>query len=174
MKRQFLAVAFAFAALFISTTAVNAKAVSQNEILKVAAAPSIPISGTVAGISEFTGSFDVDRFVSQNGQLFAVGTLTGTLTNLLTGITQSVSQIIQLPVTSAIGSCQILHLELGPLDLDLLGLQVHLDQVVLDITAQSGPGQLLGNLLCAVANILNGNGPLTAITGLLNRILDLL
>jgi hypothetical protein len=45
------------------------------------------------------------------------------------------------------GTCDILHLTLGPLDLNLLGLMVHLDRVVLDITAQSGPGQLLGNLL---------------------------
>jgi hypothetical protein len=31
--------------------------------------------------------------------------------------------------------CPILHLELGPLDLNLLGLRVQLNQVVLDITA---------------------------------------
>ena len=56
------------------------------------------------------------------------------------------------------GACPILHLTLGPLDLNLLGLMVHLDQVVLDITAQQGPGQLLGNLLCAVAHLLDGTG----------------
>ena len=52
------------------------------------------------------------------------------------------------------------QLTLGPLDLNLLGLMVHLDQVVLDITAQSGAGNLLGNLLCSVANLLNGGGTL--------------
>jgi hypothetical protein len=57
----------------------------------------------------------------------------------------------------------ILHLEFDPLDLDLLRLVVHLDEVVLDITAQPGAGHLLGNLLCAIANLLNGNGGLTAI-----------
>jgi hypothetical protein len=31
----------------------------------------------------------------------------------------------------------VLFLELGPLDLDLLGLVVHLDQVTLDIDAQA-------------------------------------
>src|SRR5919205_1240892 len=61
-----------------------------------------------------------------------------------------------IPVTGGSGSCQILHLELGPLDLDLLGLKVHLDKVVLDITAQPGPGNLLGNLLCSLANALKG------------------
>ena len=76
------------------------------------------------------------------------------------------------------GSCQILDLVLGPLDLDLLGLQVHLDQVHLNITAQSGPGNLLGNLLCAVAGLLNGptglNAVLTQIAALLNQILGVL
>ena len=71
-------------------------------------------------------------------------------------------------------SCDILHLELGPLDLDLLGLVVHLDQVVLDISAVPGAGNLLGNLLCAVTNLLNGTGTLLQIANLLNQILELL
>jgi len=75
-------------------------------------------------------------------------------------------------------SCQILNLVLGPLDLDLLGLKVHLDTVHLNITAQGGPGNLLGNLLCAVAGLLDGstglNGILNGITTLLNQLLAVL
>jgi hypothetical protein len=70
-------------------------------------------------------------------------------------------------------TCQILILDLGPLHLDLLGLVVDLAPVHLDIHAQSGPGNLLGNLLCAVANLLNGpnlSGLIGAITNLLNQI----
>ena len=53
------------------------------------------------------------------------------------------------------GACDILHLELGPLDLTLLGLEVILDDcdggpVVVDITGQRGRGNLLGNLLCGL------------------------
>ena len=67
--------------------------------------------------------------------------------------------------------CPILHLELGPLDLNLLGLVVHLDRVVLDVTAVPGPGNLLGNLLCAVAGLLDGLN-LSAILGdLLQRLI---
>jgi hypothetical protein len=44
---------------------------------------------------------------------------------------------------------------LDQVDLDLLGLQVHLDTVHLNITAQSGPGNVVGNLLCAVAGLLD-------------------
>jgi hypothetical protein len=60
---------------------------------------------------------------------------------------------VNLQQTTA--SCQILDLVLGPLDLNLLGLVVHLDTVHLNITAQPGPGNLLGNLLCAIAGLLD-------------------
>ncbi|MBO0709486.1 MAG: hypothetical protein J2P44_14080, partial [Candidatus Dormibacteraeota bacterium] len=74
---------------------------------------------------------------------------------------------------SAARTCGILNLVLGPLDLNLLGLVVHLDRVVLTIVAQTGAGNLLGNLLCAVAGLLdNGlSGLLGHLTNLLNQIL---
>ena len=75
-------------------------------------------------------------------------------------------------VTAA--SCDILNLVLGPLDLNILGLEVHLSQVVLDIVATTGAGNLLGNLLCAVAGLLDGGAALGQIAGLLNQILDIL
>jgi len=52
-----------------------------------------------------------------------------------------------------------------------LGLQVDLSQVVLDITAQQGAGNLLGNLLCAVTGLLDSPGGLSR---LLNQILGVL
>ena len=55
-------------------------------------------------------------------------------------------------------TCEILNLVLGPLHLDLLGLVIDLNQVVLNITAEQGAGNLLGNLLCAITNLLNGTG----------------
>jgi AraC-like DNA-binding protein len=68
-------------------------------------------------------------------------------------------------------TCQILHLDLGPLSLDVLGLQINLSRIILDITAQAGAGNLLGNLLCAVANLLNNPSGLAR---LLNSILAIL
>jgi len=136
---------------------------------------TVPITGTGAGGSSFAGSFDITRFTSQNHQLSAVGTLTGTLTDSLGGVLGTVNQQITLPVGDPSGSCPILHLTLGPLDLNLLGLMVHLDQVVLDITAQQGSGNLLGNLLCAVAHLLDNTGGATGgLAALLNEILGIL
>ena len=75
----------------------------------------------------------------------------------------------------AAATCPILHLDLGPLTLNLLGLNVHLNEVVLDITATSGPGNLLGNLLCGVSNLLNGQSVLSSeLTGLLNIVQQVL
>src|SRR5918997_2243984 len=50
--------------------------------------------------------------------------------------------------------CRILTLTLGPLDLNLLGLRVQLNRINLRITAIPGGG-LLGDLLCALTNLLN-------------------
>lgn len=53
------------------------------------------------------------------------------------------------------GECPILELELEPLFLDVLGLQVETSTIELDVTAVAGEGNLLGNLLCAVAGLLD-------------------
>jgi hypothetical protein len=58
-------------------------------------------------------------------------------------------------------TCNVLTLDLGPLHLDLLGLVVDLNAIHLVIDAQQGSGNLLGNLLCAVANLLNPGGGLS-------------
>ena len=77
--------------------------------------------------------------------------------------------------STAAAACTLLHLVLGPLDLNLLGLKVHLNRVVLDLTAQSGSGNLLGNLLCAVAHLLDMTSPsllnLLNLANALNRII---
>lgn len=46
--------------------------------------------------------------------------------------------------------CNVLDLTLGPLDLNLLGLMVHLDRLRLTITAKRGGG-VLGDLFCSLA-----------------------
>jgi hypothetical protein len=136
---------------------------------------SVPITGTYAG-GTVAGAFEITRFASQNGQIVALGTLTATVTDAAGAVVGTVTQSLALPVTDFVfgATCDILHLTLGPLDLDLLGLQVDLDRVVLDIVAQSGPGNLLGNLLCAIAGLLDGPGPLAGIVILLNQILAIL
>ncbi len=59
------------------------------------------------------------------------------------------------PGNSATRRCDILNLELGPIDLDLLGLVVTTSDICLDVYAQRGQGNLLGNLLCSVVELLD-------------------
>src|SRR5204862_2647934 len=98
-------------------------------------------------------------------------TLTNGLTSLLNGALGQVTS----PAAVSGASTNILHLSLGPVDLNLLGLDVHLDNcangpVTVDITAQSGPGKLLGNLLTSVAHLLDGPANGGAIANALNRV----
>lgn len=114
-------------------------------------------------------------FTNQGGQLLANGTLTGTVTDLAGNVTTLTTQAVQVPVAAANGTCTILDLTLGPINLNLLGLVVPTNTIHLQITAQQGPGNLLGNPLCAVANLLNpGAAPLGSLAGLLNRTLAIL
>ena len=130
---------------------------------------SIPVTGTGSG-GTFAGTFELRRFVQRDGAVWASGMLTGTVTSA-TGVVGTIVRNVLLPVVIGEATCDILHLDLGPLSLNLLGLQIDLSRIVLDITAQAGPGNLLGNLLCAVANLLNDPSGLTR---LLNSILDIL
>lgn len=153
----------------LSLVTLPQAAAAQQSTTQTAKSVSIPVTGSGGG-STFTGVFQLQRFVASGGVVTAAGTLTGTLTDA-GGTVTSIVRNIALPVTVGQTTCEILHLELGPLSLDLLGLQINLNQVVLDITAQPGAGNLLGNLLCAVAGLLDNPSGLARI---LNDILAIL
>jgi hypothetical protein len=151
------------------------------------------VTGASDNGATFVGQYNVRKFVARGDALMAVGKLTGELTKK-NGKTKDVSERVKMPVQvadagtvtgarttssakSLAATCEVLNLVLGPLDLDLLGLVIHLDRVVLNITAESGPGNLLGNLLCAVAGLLDGTGLPTLneiLANLLNTIIGLL
>ena len=147
------------------------------------------IKGTFGNGGTVTGTFTPRRFLVNNDKLIAVGKVRATLTRASGKVVGTDTQRVRIPVATIAGTapvsrtsasmavgCDILNLVLGPLDLDLLGLQVHLDKVVLNITAVPGAGNLLGNLLCAVAGLLDGglSGLLTQISQILNSILAIL
>jgi hypothetical protein len=117
---------------------------------------NVPVQGTFPNGGIFAGTLDIERLTTASPRLVAVGRLSGVLVDAAGNVQRVTNMLVRLPVR-ALAVCPILHLELGPLDLDLLGLVVHLDRVVLDITAHSGPGRLLGNLLCALAGLLDNN-----------------
>jgi hypothetical protein len=134
---------------------------------------SSSITQTIDGVGTFEGIFTPTAITRSAGQVSVTGLVTGTLTDL-TGVLHPVSQQASAPIIAAAtpASCTILDLTLGPLHLNLLGLVVDLNQVHLVITAVPGPGNLLGNLLCAVAGLLDGSGT-GGLVALLNRLLGL-
>jgi hypothetical protein len=150
------------------------------------ATASSTINQAIPGVGTFAGTFTPTHFAASNGHLNVTGLVTGTLTSD-TGVVTQVSQVVTTTVNSATtatggattaaaaaaASCSILSLTLGPLHLDVLGLVVDLNQVVLNITAVPGAGNLLGNLLCSVAGLLDGTG-LNGLANILNQILGLL
>ncbi|MGH2775174.1 MAG: hypothetical protein ACRDJT_07065 [Actinomycetota bacterium] len=136
----------------------------------------VPVKGEYRnGNPKFDGEMTVRRFVKRNGNLKAVGRLDGTVFGRNGGEKGTVEgRKVTAPVRIRQASCDILRLVLGPLDLNLLGLRVQLNRVVLNITAEPGPGNLLGNLLCAVAGLLDRGGLLNVIRNILNAILEAL
>lgn len=139
---------------------------------------AVPVTGTftdaLGGTGTFVGPYTVDRVAKAGGGLAAVATITGTATDSTGAVVGTVTnQAVRTPLQAA-ATCDILHLTLGPLDLNLLGLVVHLDRVVLDITAEQGPGNVLGNLLCAVAGLLDPPTGGGGLGGILNSLIALL
>jgi hypothetical protein len=160
-----------------STTA--AKTVAENKLGEMR---TRFVGGETANGRTVTGKFYPLDFRRDNGKLKVRGMLAGVVHNT-DGSTSTFTAVRSLTVkringtpiapktsAAALGVCDILKLVLGPLDLDLLGLQVHLDRVRLIVEAVSGAGNLLGNLLCAVAGLLDEG--LDGILGQLAAVLD--
>ena len=74
--------------------------------------------------------------------------------------------------TSAYGP--LITLNLNPLDLNLLGLEVKTNQIKVTVSAQPGKGELLGNLLTDVPASLNLQGVNTALNNVLGSVVTLL
>ena len=175
------------AAAAVSSDTANKGSVAKNVQGKMTS----KIVGTAPDGSKVTGDFTPLRFVKKDGKQQVKGLVQGVVTHA-DGTKETFAALRTLKVkkingkslsgltaksTQSLAACDILHLVLGPLDLDLLGLQIHLDKIVLDIVAATGAGNLLGNLLCAITGILDGGplaGLLAQLNDLLGQILDLL
>ena len=156
MSRKYLALVTALAALVALSFAASATSSAGAVQSQQAAAKG----STTTQVGTMTVRFTVNRFVKRGKRLYAVGStitqFTPTADKAATYPTKTVRKAFTARVvkmrhlSSAKRICPILNLTLGPLDLNLLGLMVHLDQVHLTITADSNGG-LLGQLLCGLS-----------------------
>jgi hypothetical protein len=173
-------IALVAAVMAVSVVAVPAASAANGTTVapKLTALPplyTMNIGGVAKNHKQFTGTYGIQRVVvGKDGKAYTFGTLKGRLKGRHVtryGVLMPISLTGANGAQAAQAACPILHLVIGPVDLNLLGLRVRLgggsdfsQPIVLDLTAYQGQG-LLGDLLCGVSNLLNQNGLLTQLTG---------
>ena len=151
-------------------------------------AKKVPVTGKAKNGKTFTGTYTIKRFVAGDDGPVAVGRLKGRLKNrpvVRRGVRMPAALVTpataaQIPVPTP-GACPVLNLALGPINLNLLGLVIRTNEIQLRIDAVQGPGNLLGNLLCAITGLLNpatggtpvASTPLGQLVQILNALLAL-
>ena len=168
-------------ALLFGAAGTAAAATTQTSLAK-----TVQVTGaSKSGKKIKNGTFTIDRFAKKDGKLYAIGTMRGRIGNRLFSrevrmpatrptTTATTSQLPSLPPGNA---CSILKLDLGPVNLNLLGLVVRTNVIQVRIDAVQGAGNLLGNLLCGITGLLDqnalANSPLAQIAAILNSLLAL-
>lgn len=154
MSRKYLAAVaalVAIAALAFAATATGSGSATQSRAKANA-------TGSTQQIGMVNVRFTIRKFVKRGKRLYAVGTAIAKFTpvaarsDLPTATAQKafVTRVRAIRgFNSAQRICPVLELTLEQLDLNLLGLIVHLDRVHLTITADS-EGGLLGRLFCSI------------------------
>jgi hypothetical protein len=150
----------------------------------------LPLAGRLSNGQDFEGSMTNLQFsVRNDGKLLLSGVLNGKSTGRggERNIKDQAFQNVEATLTEADGDhmdvmaifasaapaqqtapppCPILHLVLGPLNLNLLGLVLTIpNPIIIDLTAVPGPGNLLGNLLCALVHLIDPNSALGNLLG---------
>jgi hypothetical protein len=158
----------------------------------------LPLSGAGSGGVRFNGTVAVQRFVQRDGQVFAIGAVSGSLSGPGGPIGTSILLPVSFPVHVGSGliarterglihpaslpapdygarvmlvqasTCGVLHLDLGSVNLNLLGVVVTTTPVTIDINGDTAAP--LGNLVCAALSTLNN---VVGLVNVLNSILGL-
>ena len=157
----------------------------------------LPLSGVGSDGVTFKGTVAVQRFVHRGDNVFAIGAVSGSLSGPAGPIGTAVYLPVAFPVTVGNGqsarmedgyiepasasahdygarvilaqtTCGVLHLDLGAVDLNLLGVAVTTTPVTIDINGDTaGP---LGNLVCTVLSTVDN---VVRLVNLLNSVLGL-
>ena len=192
MKRFRIAVLAGLATLAFAAVAVPVASASNGtpvppKTSSLPALKTIPIHGVAKSGKQFKGTYAIQRYVARGNKAYAVGTLKGSLKgrhvtryNVMMPATLSGPPAVgSSQVGKAVVACTVLNLQLGPIDLNLLGLRVQLFggtnpasplPVSLLITAVPGSGNLLGNLLCGLTGALNQPGILSQLNSNLSQL----
>lgn len=164
---------------------------------------TLPVEGRFALAGEFTGSVAINKFARRGNDIVAIGFIRGTLRRGNRTIGTVIAGEVTWPVALRVNGitvarnaepaparamragwmlaqaqeCPVLQIALFPGVVDLLGIDVNLSPIIIDL--QGDPSQPLGRLVCAVSDLLGNvaglvealNGILGLITGLLGGLL---
>ena len=176
-KQGFLSSVLSLGVLLLATAAAADRSDKEDKGGKDGAKLYLPV-----GTGGFSGTLSIQRFEVSDGQVVAIAMVSGSLGGARTAL---VGQIA-IPVTASLlgagvaapaaaapqqaaSSCGVLHLQLGAVNLDALGLMVATQPV--DINLSGDSTGVLGNLVCTVLNTLNN---VVGLVGLLNQLLGVL
>src|SRR5438874_13739010 len=106
-----------FSAILPAGVALAAtSAVSTASAADITQSLTTALNNFVPGVGGFVGTLAVSNFTLVNGVLSAVATLSGNVLNGSGGIVGAITQAVTIPLQVA-GSCQIITITLGTLDL---------------------------------------------------------
>jgi hypothetical protein len=147
----------------------------------------LPIAGTAPGGATFAGTLSVLKFSQRDGKPVAIGMVSGSATSSSgTPLGTALTGPIELPVQVAPGpaltsaapisvqqatTCQVLHLDLGAVNLNVLGLTVATQPIAIDVSGTTGGTNVLGTLICTILETVNN---VVGLVNLLNQLLGIL
>lgn len=149
--------------------------------LAPAAGITLPLDASLPGVGTFSGVLRITRFAVVDNAVVAVGLIIGTLVDdvgNITSIIKNVSIPVSLPLSAPssikTSACVLPTITMGPLDLTLLGMPIHINQVMLDISSVPGAGAALDSLLCTINQLLGSTGTMLDLVSVLNQLLGAL
>ena len=177
MTRQaLLKVSASLAVLLLATAAIADRSDKQGKD------GSGPLQLPIAGSGAFAGTLSIQRFEPRGDHVVAIGIVTGSIPGVGTALVGEVALPVQvgpgsqgaaapnrLVAQQQAATCQALHLEIGAVNLNVLGLQVMTQPIVIDLSGDSSAP--VGNLVCTILQTLNN---VVGLVGLLNQLLGAL
>ncbi len=181
MRRSHLRASIPIALLLLATAATAAPN-------KDPPALQVPIVGTASSGAAFAGTLSILRFEARANQEVAIGIVRGTVA-AGTAVVGEVALPVQVTAASQAApassssalvaqpqvapqqtaTCTALNLNLGAVNLNVLGLLVTTQPIAIDLSGDSSAP--VGNLVCTALDLLNN---VVGLVGILNQILGAL
>ena len=181
MRRSHLRASIPIALLLLATAATAAPN-------KDPPALQVPIVGSASNGAAFAGTLSILRFEARANQVVAIGIVRGTVA-AGTAVVGEVALPVQVTAASQAApassssalvaqpqvapqqtaTCTALNLNLGAVNLNVLGLLVTTQPIAIDLSGDSSAP--VGNLVCTALDLLNN---VVGLVGILNQILGAL